>query len=79
MNFEIDEPVDFIPAGKPRNKAVPVFIHASNQVVCHADVDCPARAACEDINIELSHVRNMPKRDGRDKPGHDEPKGFSPK
>jgi hypothetical protein len=27
--------------------------------------------------MELSHVRNMPKRDGRDKPGHDEPRGFS--
>jgi hypothetical protein len=55
MNFEIDKLMDFVPARKPRNKAIAVFIHASNQVVCHTDVDCPARAACEDINIELSH------------------------
>jgi hypothetical protein len=55
MNFKIYELMDVVPFGESSNKTIAVFIHASNQVVCHTDVNCPARAPCEDINVELSH------------------------
>ena len=68
MNFEIYKLMDVVSLRESGNESIAVLIHASNQVVCHADVDRPTGTACEDINVELPHVRNMPKRDGRDKP-----------
>ena len=60
MKFEIYELMEVVSLRESRNKPVAVFIHASSQVVCHADVDRPAGTACEDVNVELSHVRSMP-------------------
>src|SRR6188508_1771859 len=54
------------------DEAVAMFVHAPNEIAGYADVDCPAGSACKDIKIELPHGPSLPKRDGRDKPGHDE-------
>jgi hypothetical protein len=48
-----------------------VFICPTNKIVGDADINCASRAAGEKVNVVLGHTPSLPKRDGRDKPGHD--------
>ena len=48
--FEIDQPVDFIFLGKAFRLFQAMLSHATDKVVCYADVNRAFDAAREDIN-----------------------------
>ena len=70
-HFEIDEPMDVKSFGVTFDKAITMLVDPSDEIARDADVDCTAGSACKDVQIELAHAPSLPKRDGRDKPGHD--------
>ena len=71
VTFKIDEVVDFETLGVTFDGAGLVLIDPANEVVGNADVDSATRTADKNIDEVLSHRPSLPKRDGRDKPGHD--------
>jgi len=48
-----------------------VFVNAPYEVVGHSDVNYSAGTAGKEIHVIVGHRPYPPKRDGRDKPGHD--------
>src|SRR3954447_15231572 len=53
------------------DKPIAMLVDAPHEIASHADIHCTTGSACKDVKIELPHARSLPKRDGRDKPGHD--------
>jgi hypothetical protein len=71
-DFEVDKSMDVESFGVTFDEPIAMFVYAANEIAGHADIDCAAGPAREDVEIELPHAPSLPKRDGRDKPGHDE-------
>jgi hypothetical protein len=44
----------------------------ADEIARDAGIERAAGAACKGVYIELSHSPSVQKRDGRDKPGHDD-------
>src|SRR5436309_691466 len=59
------------------NETVAMLVHTSNKVAGHADVNRASWPTRKNVEIELAHAPSLPKRDGRDKPGHDEEREFT--
>src|SRR2546429_111472 len=70
-DLKVDELMDVITLRVPFDEAIAMLVDAANEIARDADIDRTARSAREDIEIILPHHRSLPKRDGRDKPGHD--------
>src|SRR4051812_36266677 len=51
--FKPDEQVNPISRCEPVGGVRLVLVHATNQIVGHADVECPVFSACEDVNVVL--------------------------
>jgi hypothetical protein len=70
-HFEINKLVYVVALGVAFDKTAAMLLDAAHEVAGHADVDRAARSARKDVEIILAHGWSLPKRDGRDKPGHD--------
>ena len=77
VDFKMDELMDLELFRETSDRARFVFVDTSNEIVRDANVKRPAGTACEMVDVILRHNRLLPKRDGRDKPGHDKPKDWS--
>ena len=69
--LKLDKSIYFESLGMALDDTSPMFMHATNKIVGHTNIDCTAWATGKEINVILSHRQCVPKRDGRDKPGHD--------
>jgi hypothetical protein len=72
IDLEINKLVHVISLRESLNQPVLVLVNAANEIVGDAHVQYAAGTAGENVHVVLSHARSMPKRDGRDKPGHDD-------
>ena len=69
--FEVDQPFQSVSFREAWNRSRSMFMHASDEIVCHANVKRAIRTVRQYINPADLHAAIFKNVDGRDKPGHD--------
>jgi hypothetical protein len=74
--LEIDQPLQTVPLGKSIDESRMMFEYPTDKIACHSDIENAVGTICQNINVSTCHVDILQDVDGRDKPGHDDPRDF---
>ena len=74
--LEIDQSLQSAALGEAINKSRAMLEHPTDKVVRYANVQNTIWSIGQNINVSTCHVDILQDVDGRDKPGHDEPRDF---
>ncbi len=56
-NFEMNKFIDCILRRVARNASIPVLMDPPDEVICHADIQCTAGTAGENVDVVLFHQK----------------------
>jgi hypothetical protein len=71
-SLKVDKSFQSIPLSEAFYKARTMLECATDEIICHADIEYAIWTIRQDVNISTGHVEILQDLDGRDKPGHDE-------
>src|SRR5665213_241522 len=74
--LEIHQPLQSISFGETCDEAGAMFEYTADKVARHANIKDTVWAIGQDVNVATCHAEILQDVDGRDKPGHDELRGF---
>jgi hypothetical protein len=74
--LEVNQPLQPVPFGKAINESGTMFEYPTYKIACHSDIENAVWTIGENVNVSTGHVDILQDVDGRDKPGHDEPRDF---
>ena len=56
-NFQMNKFIDCILRRVARNASIPVLTNSPDEIVCHADIQCTAGTAGENVDVVLFHQK----------------------
>jgi hypothetical protein len=74
--LEIDQLLQPVPLGKSIDESGTMLEYPADKIARHPDIENAVGTVGQKINVSTCHVDILQDVDGRDKPGHDEPRDF---